>query len=65
MDWRIIMNKLNLEDLILYETPTICEFIPFNFIQHLFSIYIANKVNKKNKRYEYRLKLYKKYGRIK
>lgn len=50
------------EELLLYECPTIGEFIPAGWISRLISKYLAWKINRKWKRYQRRLELKRKYG---
>lgn len=42
------------KDLLLYELPTISEFVSVGWIQEVFAMYTAWKVNRKWKRYLYR-----------
>ncbi len=41
--------------LLLYEAPWITEFISINWVQNLVARYIAYKVNRKVKRYNFRI----------
>ena len=44
------------EDLVIYEAPTITEFISWGWLQDLVARYIAWTVNRKWDRYQYRLR---------
>lgn len=43
------------KDLLEYESPSISEFISIGWMQELIARYLAWKINRKWKRYEYRL----------
>ena len=43
-------------DLLVYEAPTYTEFISWNWLQNIVAKILANRINRKMKRYEYRLK---------
>ena len=43
------------EELILYESPTIAEFISLDWLQEIIAKYLAWKINRKWARYQYRL----------
>jgi hypothetical protein len=48
---------MTIQELTLYETPKITEFISIKWIQNLIAIYVAKKVLRKVKRYNSRLKM--------
>lgn len=44
---KMITNKLDLDELIMYETPTIAEFVAWGPLARLIEVYVARKVRRK------------------
>lgn len=47
---------MKIEDLLIYESPTISERLDYKWMQDIMSKYLAWKVNRKWKRYQRRIK---------